>query len=122
MPDYETCQRMMKRARKSVWGDLCRKLANHTYLCRYSDSDFVIYLHGHPVIIIKPGSFYILDSCGWKTVTTKNRINTFSPACLWQKNWQWFVDGKFGPVHFENGMWIDFTGCPVCNMERLTGS
>jgi hypothetical protein len=60
-----------------------------------------VYLHGHKIAEV--GDSYIhLDHCGWKTQTTKSRINAIlrkngkGDESVYQKNHTWFIayDGK----------------------------
>ena len=69
------------------------------------------YLHQH-CIVVKDGNQYTLDSCGWKTITTKERINRYLPKKwhLFQKKHEWFLirEGEFGkPIKFFNGMILE---------------
>jgi hypothetical protein len=66
-----------------------KKLANNTYLMK-SDC-FVIQLHNTNIIKIYPNDIYELNTEGWQTVTTKDRLNEFSPADIYQKRGVWFV-------------------------------
>jgi hypothetical protein len=72
-----------------------RKLANNTYLQYEGDEKgaYVIRLHGHPIMkFYEDGRIYLGD-CGWRTYTTKERINRFLPRgwSLYQRNWEWFL-------------------------------
>jgi len=69
----------------------------------YEDGNQVsrVYLHGHKIAEIGEG-FIHLDHCGWKTNTTKSRINAIlrengnGDESVYQKNHTWFIayDGK----------------------------
>jgi hypothetical protein len=60
-----------------------------------------VYLHGHKIAEIGEGYIH-LDHCGWKTTTTKSRINAIlrengtGDESVYQKNHTWFIayDGK----------------------------
>jgi len=60
-----------------------------------------VYLHGHKIAEVGEG-FIHLDHCGWKTNTTKSRLNAIlrengaGNESVYQKNYQWFIayDGK----------------------------
>ena len=55
-------------------------------------------LHGNPIIQYHKEDGYSLSSCGWRTSTTKERLNCF----LWflvgdkirQKESLWYINGK----------------------------
>lgn len=82
-----------------------RKLANNTYLNPRDDGGFGIRLHSTDVVVYYPDRI-VLDSGGWKTVTTKDRINCFSPFRVWSERGVWFVsNGRSGnPVPFADGL------------------
>lgn len=82
-----------------------RKLANHTYLVIREDGGFGIKLHDTEVVIHYPTKI-VLNSGGWKTVTTKARINEFSTTNLTQSKGAWSVNG----VPFADGITIYNSG------------
>ena len=53
-----------------------RKIANNTYLERNGD-DINIRLHNTVIMTFKPNGDVSFDSGGWRTVTTKQRMNEF---------------------------------------------
>ena len=70
---------------------------------------FSVYLHGHKIAVYYPKdqTLYI-NHCGWKTVTTKSRLNALISfvqgglSGIYQKNFEWFVkrvDNGDGSVH-----------------------
>jgi len=68
-----------------------RKLGNNTFLVK-TDRGFGIKLHQTVVVEYLPTET-IINSGGWQTVTTKQRINNFGPVnCyVFQKDFTWFV-------------------------------
>jgi hypothetical protein len=54
-----------------------------------TDGHFVIRLHGQAIIIITERE-HILCDCGWPTLTTKNRMNEFTPFYVYQRDWEWY--------------------------------
>ena len=60
-----------------------------------------VYLHGHKIAEIGKG-FITIHHCGWKTKTTKSRLNALlrengnGDESVYQKNHTWFIayDGK----------------------------
>lgn len=83
-----------------------KKIANNTYLERLPSGSIGVKLHATYVVVIHADGTYTLNSGGWRTVTTKSRINQFSPAYVYQDDGEWYVnDGGFGNrVAFEDGM------------------
>jgi len=47
-----------------------------------------------------------LNSGGWKTATTKSRMNKFTPdnVHVWQKNYEWYVTIGETVLPFEDNM------------------
>jgi hypothetical protein len=76
-----------------------RKLANNTYLERRGEN-IVVRLHRTDVISLKPNGDTVLDSGGWLTVTTKERMNHFSPASVWSNRGVWYVQSLGSPKSY----------------------
>jgi len=76
------------------------KLYNNTWLKEVDVDDkqrpiYGVILHRTCVVQIRPDGTYKLNSGGWETVTTKDKINTYSPARIWTNRGQWFIeDGR----------------------------
>lgn len=62
---------------------------------------------------------FTLNTGGWRTSTTKARINDFSPARVYQKKGVWYLryalaEGDSGTsVRFYDGIRVDTHGVPV---------
>ena len=67
-----------------------KKLANNTYAERCSDSINII-LYNTDIIKYFPDGRIVLDSGNYKTVTTKDRINQFSPVDIRQEKSKWYI-------------------------------
>lgn len=78
-----------------------RKVGNNTYAEIMPWGDVDIMLHGTTVVSIHPDNSVTLNTGGWHTVTTKDRINQYSPVRVYQRKGQWYLDD--GTV-FEDGM------------------
>ena len=85
--NYEEALALMKKAKNPSKG---KPIANNTRLHACLDGSFEIKLHGHPIITIHPNHI-TLDSCGYKTVTTKARMNQFTPFKVFQHKHIWYV-------------------------------
>lgn len=81
-----------------------RKVGNNTYAEILHDNSVGIMLHSTYVVKIHPDNTYTLQTGGWQTITTKDRINQYSPVRVYQRNYEWFVrlNGKEYP--FMEGM------------------
>ncbi len=109
--NYEQCKKQWETTRK-------RKLANNTYLECNSDGSYGIRLHVTQVIKFYPDKT-VFDSGGYRTVTTKARINEFSCIGLWQEKGIWYCSvnncyTKTERVVFTDGIEFDgkkFTKC-----------
>lgn len=75
-------------------------------------------MHATDVVTYRPDGSAELNSGGWRTVTTKERINTFSPARVYSDKGRWYVAIGAGwdraeRVPFEDGMHINADGLPM---------
>lgn len=67
-----------------------------------------VMLHGHHIATV--GDTWLeLYNCGYKTATTKSRLNAIlsEHGCgerIYQKDFEWFVSTKEGTVPFTEGM------------------
>lgn len=68
-----------------------KKYANNTYLVRRGDNIALMY-YCTDVVTFTPAGDIILDSGGWRTNTTKRRINQVIGGRLTQRNWMWYID------------------------------
>jgi hypothetical protein len=75
---------------------------------RMGDGRIVHYYHQSPVVV-ENGRYYKLDSHGYKTMTTKERINRHIPAGYYvrQEDFTWYLETPDGRVEFEDGMIIE---------------
>lgn len=80
-----------------------RKIGNNTYATIQPDGSVTIRLHATDVVTIYPDDAVKVNSGGWRTSTTKNRINKYSPVKVYQKNHQWYFDDG---TEFEDGMFF----------------
>ena len=83
------------------------KCANTEVISYTNSSD--VYLHGH--LIARIGETWIeLDSCGYRTATTKSRLNAIlqEHGCpgeyIFQKNFEWFIRYNNVVIPFFDGM------------------
>lgn len=81
-----------------------RKLANNTYAERHADGSLGIRLHATEIVTLFPDGTIKAQTGGWKTSTTKERLNQYLPARIWQKQGRWFL----GPDNIEFADGITF--------------
>lgn len=70
-----------------------RKIDNNTYLEKRAE-DIAVKLHETDILTFKKSNDVVFNSGGWRTLTTKDRMNKYSPCAINQKNGQWYIDGK----------------------------
>lgn len=79
-----------------------KKLGNNTYLVRLDPETIGVQLHQTVVVKIHSDGTYTLNSGGWQTVTTKQRINEYCPVRVSQRKYQWFVGDE--EIPFKDGI------------------
>ena len=82
-------------------------IANNTVEIQYQNGDRAIKLHNTDVVTFKANGDVILNSGGWKTPTTKDRINRFSPFNIYQEDFRWYVAENYkweNGINFSDGM------------------
>lgn len=99
-----------KKAEELVKGRGKRKIANNTYL-EQIDEVYVVRLYDTDIIKIYPDNTQVLFSGGFRTVTTKNRINEFSFTRVHQDKKVWHF--RSGERFFE-GARISESGKVIC--------
>ena len=94
----EQCENLMKSARNREAG---KPLANHTRLYDCGEY-YAIRLHETDIIRVdKRERCETLDSGGWRTVTTKARINEYSScARVYQDDGIWYIVHKVSGARF----------------------
>jgi hypothetical protein len=89
-------------AEDALAGRDARKIANNTRAVRLDADTVGIVLHQTAIVKYRRNGEIVLNSGGWKTVTTKARMNEFSPVSVRQSAGEWFANG----IEFEDGMVI----------------
>ena len=102
-----------------------RKLENHTYLKRHCSTISILLWNTYVVTYNKNGSV-ILDTGGYHTVTTKERINHYNPlGYVWTDRGDWWYSptrsgvGEREAYEFKNGMVIQPDGIPDTTRREL---
>lgn len=120
MMTHEKAAQVLGTARNQNDG---KPLGRNTRLFKKGE-DFVIQFHRTNVVTIHADGTYTLNSGGWQTSTTKERINEFSPVRIYQKSFAWYVMPAYNPrlvenekpslpPTFEDGMRVDHAGFVV---------
>ncbi len=76
---------------------------------------YVVTYHNTEVVRVKKG-ILTLDSSGWKTATTKKRMNKHTPDSIqiYQEKGKWWVATPMGDFEFMDKMRICLNGGGVC--------
>lgn len=90
--------------------ETAKKIANNTVKATLSTGEEIVILH-KTIVVSKKDNKYTLNSGGWRTATTKERINNNIPwhgwnNCIRQKDNIWYIGGYLfydGIVINENG-------------------
>jgi len=70
-----------------------RKIANNTWAERRGDA-VAVRLHDTDILTFHRDGRIVFDTGGWFTVTTKERMNRYTPAHIWSEQGVWFVNGE----------------------------
>ena len=85
MKNYDQLDVCLNTARDLAKG---KPIDNNTRLF-YRGENIAVQLHATDIVIFYTNGDVMLDSGGWKTVTTKDRMNKYSPAQIWQEKGIW---------------------------------
>lgn len=78
-----------------------KKIGNNTLRITYADGREAIRLHTTDILTFKDGRC-TYNSGGWRTITTKDRMNQYGPARITQAAGIWYIDGKV----YQDGCWV----------------
>ena len=105
-----------KETKKQIMSDLnisqdlikSSKLINpgNTVKIILKDGTEIIRYHHTNIVTKNPDNTYILNSGGWKTKTTKSKINEHAPINMWQEKGVWYFNG----ICFYDGIKINSEG------------
>lgn len=103
---FEKLERNHKRGIDS------KKVANNTYARLDSNGAIVIRYHDTDVVTLFYDGAIRLDSGGWKTLTTKERLNWFLPYSIrvYQESGIWYLSDNKEVYLFEDGLTISASG------------
>ena len=95
---YQEVKELFEKAKDKEKG---KPVANNTRIVK-TEKGFGLKLHDTIIVEYFPDGSFKLNSGGWQTVTTKSRINEFTPSWikLNQENKIWYVNDEL----FKDGM------------------
>ena len=109
---YKEAEALFAKARDKNAG---KPIGNNTRLVQVG-SDYAIRLHETNIVTLKPDGSIVLDSGGYRTMTTKSRINEYaSEIHITQDMGLWYVHVRGQTIFFEDGMVIPATGQVTAN-------
>ena len=115
----------MKETKKQILEGLedlilkAKRMDNNTYEVHYKNRDLAIRLHHTDIITKKPNGDVVLDSGGWRTPTTKDRISKHSGFRIMQRNHVWYIGKErqwdikspsFSMIEFYDGITFNKKG------------
>jgi len=66
----------------------------NTQVIIYPDEDYrELRLHGNLIAYMENGGLHISNG-GWSSVTTKERLNGLPNVSIYQRNFEWFLNGE----------------------------
>jgi hypothetical protein len=86
-----------------------KRIANNTVRYVNAAGDTVWRLHHTDVVTHRVDGTWTLDSGGWKTVTTKERMSRYAPCRIDSRRGVWYI----GNVPYVDGMRLDSDGKPI---------
>lgn len=94
-------------------------------LVRRDGTAFKLMYHNTVVVTAYADGSFTLNTGGWLTATTKQRLNDFSPAMVYQRKHQWYVmlpdqaktHADQAAVPFFDGIRVDAIGAPLTTQE-----
>lgn len=92
-----------------------KKLGNNTYLVR-DGQVFHVRFHKTNILTIDPMSTFTYRTGGWRTVTTKQRLNEYGPVSIYSKSGIWYCTSEKGNWVFQEECVFDFDGYPFSEM------
>jgi hypothetical protein len=116
MLTYNEAKKLFDSARNK---DAGKPLENNTRLMKRGDS-YAIRLHRTDIVLIHADGSYTLNTGGWNTRTTKDRLNSYSPVKVYSNKrvlhvhrWNEQTESMDRVCEFFDGIRLDSNGLPV---------
>lgn len=88
---YAKAADLLRSARNQGDG---KPIDNNTRLFWRDDEAIALRLHNTDILTFYPNGDVRFNSGGWKTVTTKSRLNEYGPARIWSDRGEWVINDK----------------------------
>lgn len=102
-----TWEEAKQRLAKTRFGHL--RIENNTWL-EANNGNYIIRHHNTDIITITPENHYIIHCRGYRSNSTKKRLNGYSPARIFCRNFTWYVEANNQTILYEDGMRFDLDG------------
>ena len=79
--------------------EIGRTIKNNTRVIK-TERGYGVKYHRTTIIDVCPNDTYLIDTDGYHTRSTKDRVNLFAPIEVYQKQFVWYFRGSV----FEDGM------------------
>ena len=101
-----------EKAKEELGKRTSRKLAHNTYLQSRPDGVIVVRLHETDTVSYNPDGSVRYNSGGWKTVTTKDRMNRWGADTIYihQKNRTWYIGNDRKTAVYADGITVGKRG------------
>ena len=105
---FAAAERFLEAGRDPSW----RSIGHNTVVHRKSDGTIAILFHSTNVVIFHQDGRITFNTGGWWSVTTKVRLNEFSPCSVWSEgDGDWAIMGPTGDgARFEDGVTMGADG------------
>lgn len=115
--NFYTALELLETARNKSAG---KPIGRNTRLIWVDDHTIGLTLHDNIIVYYHDDMSITLDSCGWQTVTTKDRLNNFTPFSIYQRSRQWYVQADDKEFLFKDGMKLYQTACGWATENAMT--
>lgn len=86
---------MRKITKESVEAFLNRQnFSKANMKVRNLDGKTYLKLHNNIIAILHSDNTLMITDAGWSSNTTKERLNGLPNVSIYQKNWQWYLNGQ----------------------------
>lgn len=91
--------------RQHLNGRQSRRLAHNTYAELDDDGSVGVRFHATRILTFHPEGTFTVSTGGWRTVTTKQRLNALLPAGfrIFSERYAWQIATPEGTFPFEDG-------------------
>ena len=79
-----------------------RPIENNTRVERRGAGNIAIKYHNTDIVVYRPDGTIVVNSGGWHTPTTKDRINRYAGLRIWQSKSIWYIDQNL--IFVDNGI------------------